>query len=147
MADHTVVGHRIVSSVEFPWPKIPEVVRSHHERADGSGYPDHLRLDETDAAARIVAVADVFDAMTSERPYRRPMAVGEVLSEIVRLTPQKFDPVPVHGLLVQVRRDSTGTNKTQFLDNRLICNIGPSDVDQLASLLHHKLTNGRTYNA
>ena len=43
MADHTVLGHRIVSTVQFPWPNIPEVVRSHHERADGSGYPDRER--------------------------------------------------------------------------------------------------------
>ena len=147
MADHTIVGHRIVTGVQFPWPKVPEVVRGHHERTDGSGYPDHLHLDETSQSARIVAVADTFDAMTSERPYRRPMAVGESLSEIVRLTPQKYDPVPVHGLLVQVRRDSTGRNKAPFLDSRLVCNIGPSDIDHLASTLQYKLTNGRTYYA
>ncbi len=147
MADHTLVGHRIVSNVDFPWPKIPEVVRSHHERSDGSGYPDHIRLDETDPAARVVAVADTFDAMTSDRPYRHPLLIGEALSEIVKMTPQKFDPVPVHGLLVQVRRDSTGTNKVRFLDPKLGCNIGPTDVDQLSSVLQYKLTNGRTYNA
>jgi hypothetical protein len=72
--------------------------------------------------------------------------VGEALSEIVRLTPQKFDPVPVHGLLVQVRRDSSGTNKVPFLDPRLVCNIGPTDIDNLASLVQYKLTNGRTYH-
>jgi HD-GYP domain-containing protein (c-di-GMP phosphodiesterase class II) len=147
MADHTVVGHRIVSAVEFPWPKIPEVVRSHHERADGSGYPDHLHLSEIPQPARVVAVADAFDAMTSERPYRRRMSVGEALSELVRLTPSKFDPTAVQGLLVQVRRDATGSNKAPFLDSHLVCNIGPADVDQLAALLQHKLTNGRTYHA
>jgi hypothetical protein len=68
------------------------------------------------------------------------------LSDIVRQTPQKFDPTPVHGLLVQVRRDATGSNKNPFLDSRLICNIAPSDVDQLAATLHHRLTNGRVYN-
>ena len=46
MADHTVVGHQIVQGVEFPWPKVPEVVRSHHERADRSGYPDRLAAEE-----------------------------------------------------------------------------------------------------
>jgi HD-GYP domain-containing protein (c-di-GMP phosphodiesterase class II) len=147
MADHTLVGHRIVANVDFPWPKIPEVVRGHHERADGTGYPDHLRLDETDAAARVVAVADVFDALINERPYRRPFLIGEALSEIVKMTPQKFDPQPVHGLLVQVRRDSTGTNKVRFLDPKLSCIIGPTDVDQLASMLQYKLSNSRRYSA
>ena len=146
MADHTVVGHRILSGIEFPWPKVGEVVRSHHERADGSGYPDHLRMSEIGQPARIVAVCDTFDAMTSLRPYRRPLQVGEALSELVRLTPQKFDPVPVHGLLVQVRRDSTGTNKVPFLDRNLVCNISPTDIDNLASLVQYKLTNGRTYH-
>src|SRR5437879_4111973 len=68
MADHTVVGHQIVSSVQFPWPKIPEIVRWHHERSDGSGYPDALAADELPMPVRIVGLADTFDAMTSTRP-------------------------------------------------------------------------------
>ncbi len=145
MADHTVVGHQIVAGVQFPWPTIPEIVRSHHERCDGSGYPDHLHQDDMPMAVRIVAVSDTFDAMTSPRPYRQPLSVGETLSEIVRLTPQKFDPIAVHGLLVQVRRDAVGSNKTRFLDERIICNIAPTDVDHLSSNLRHRLTQGRTY--
>ena len=70
MRDHTIVGHQIVSHVQFPWPQIPEIVRWHHERGDGSGYPDGLHSDETPQAVRIVALADTFDAMTSPRPYR-----------------------------------------------------------------------------
>jgi hypothetical protein len=147
MADHTIVGHRIVSGLEFPWPKMAEVVRSHHERPDGSGYPDQLQLEQIPQPARVVAVADSFDAMTNDRPYRPPLPVGEVLSEIVKLTPQRYDPVPVHGLLVQIRRDSAGINKVPFLDPRLVCNIAPVDVDHLASTLQYKLTNGRTYHA
>ena len=72
MADHTTVGHQIVSSVQFPWPKIPETVRWHHERSDGSGYPDRLAQDDLPLAVRIVGLADSFDAMTSARPYRAP---------------------------------------------------------------------------
>src|SRR5207237_5997745 len=58
MADHTVVGHQIVSGVQFPWPRVPEIVRCHHERADGSGYPDALQLEDVPLPARIVALAD-----------------------------------------------------------------------------------------
>jgi putative nucleotidyltransferase with HDIG domain len=146
MAEHTVVGHRIVSGVEFPWPQIPDVVRWHHERADGSGYPDHLRIDEVPLPVRVISVADTFDAMTSDRPYRHQLSVGETLAEIVRLTPIKFDPAAVQALLVQVRRDAVGSNKTRFLDNRLVCNIAPTDVDTMAATLQHKLTSGRTYS-
>jgi putative nucleotidyltransferase with HDIG domain len=147
MADHTVVGHQIVQGVEFPWPKVPEVVRSHHERGDRSGYPDQLPAEEIAMAARITAVADTFDAMTSERPYRPGMSVGEALSEIVRIAPLKFDANAVQSLLVLVRRDAVGRRDNRFLHDRMVCNIGPTDIDVLASALNHKITHGRIYSA
>jgi putative nucleotidyltransferase with HDIG domain len=145
MADHTVVGHQIVSGVEFPWPRIPEIVRSHHERGDGSGYPDGLVMEEVALPVRIIGLADTFDAMTSERPYREPLSVGNTLSEIVRLSPLKFDPNAVHGLLLQIRRDSVGSNRTPFLQDRMAVNIAAGDIDQLAATLQHKVTHGRLY--
>jgi len=147
MADHTTIGHQIVSGVEFPWPKVAEVVRSHHERADGSGYPDRLHGEDISQPVKITAVADTFDAMTSERPYRQSLSVGEAVSEIVKLAPQKFDPNAVQALLVQVRRDAAGRNKPTFLDERLVCNISPVDVDQLAASLNYKINKGRVYSA
>ena len=145
MADHTVVGHQIVSGVQFPWPRIPEIVRSHHERGDGSGYPDGLVMDDVAMPVRIIALADTFDAMTSPRPYREPISIGATLSEIVRITPEKFDPNAVHALLVQVRRDAVGSNRTPFFDDRSASNISPVDVDHLAASLQHKITHGRLY--
>jgi len=145
MADHTVVGHRIVSGVQFPWPRIPEIVRWHHERADGSGYPDKLALDEVSLGVRIVGLADTFDAMISERPYREPMSLGASLSEIVRLTPLKFDPNVVQALLLQVRRDAVGSNRTPFLENRLAESLAAPDIDHLAATLQHKVTRGKLF--
>jgi len=145
MADHTVVGHQIVSGVQFPWPRIPEIVRSHHERGDGSGYPDGLVMDDVAMPVRIIGLADTFDAMTSERPYREPLSVGSTLSEIVRLAPQKFDPNAVQGLLLQVRRDAVGSNRSPFLEDRTALNIAPGDIDQLAASLQHKISHGRLY--
>ena len=145
MADHTVVGHQIVSGVQFPWPRIPEIVRWHHERGDGSGYPDGLLMEDVPMPVRIIGLADTFDAMTSERPYREPLSVGGAISEIVRLAPQKYDPNAVHGLLVQLRRDAVGSNRTPFLENRMALNIAPTDIDHLAASLQHKMTNGRNY--
>lgn len=145
MADHTVVGHQIVSGVQFPWPRIPEIVRWHHERSDGSGYPDGLRLEDVPMQVRIVGLADTFDAMTSERPYREPLSVGNTLSEIVRLTPEKFDPGAVHGLLLQLRRDAVGSNRAPFLANPAALNIAPGDIDHLAAHLQHKMNHGKMY--
>jgi len=145
MADHTVVGHEIVSGVQFPWPRIPEIVRWHHERGDGSGYPDGLRMDDVAMPVRIIGLADTFDAMTSPRPYRDSLSLGSTLTEIVRLSPQKFDPNAVQGLLRQVRRDAVGSNRIRFLDERILLNIAPGDVDHLAATLQHRISHNRAF--
>jgi len=145
MADHTVVGYQIVSSVEFPWPKIHEPVRWHHERSDGSGYPDGLAGEEMPMPVRIMALADTFDAMTSTRPYREPLSLGSALSDLVRMSPEKYDPNVVQALLIQVRRDAVGSNRTPLLADHTPVNIAPPDIDQLAAALQHKVTRGKMY--
>ena len=145
MADHTVVGHQIVSSVEFPWPKIHESVRWHHERCDGSGYPDALTGEELPMPVRIMALADTFDAMTSLRPYREPLSLGTALSDLVRMAPEKYDPNAVQALLIQVRRDAVGSSRTPLLADHMAVNIAPTDVDQLAATLQHKVSRDKTF--
>src|SRR5262252_1291049 len=144
MADHTTVGHQIVRSVQFPWPKIPETVRWHHERSDGSGYLDSLKQEEIPQAVRIVAVAVCFDAMTSSRPYRAPMSVVNALSDMVRLTPEKFVPNVVQALLIQIRREAVGSNRVPLLDNAPV-NISATDIDHLAATLQYKVSRGKAY--
>ncbi len=143
MADHTTVGYDIVKDLQFPWPKIAEIVRGHHERGDGSGYPDGLRQDELSIPVRIVALADTFDAMTSERPYRDRMPLGMALHELVKLAPIKFDPDVVQSLLLQIRRDATGSARFPLLEGSLANSLAPADIDQLAAMLQHKMNQGR----
>ncbi len=145
MADHTVVGHQIVSGVEFPWPKIHEVVRWHHERCDGSGYPDALAGEELPIPVRIMALADTFDAMTSARPYRESLSLGSALSDLVRMSPEKYDPNVVQALLIGVRRDAVGSNRSPVVGDHIAINIAPADIDQLAATLQHKVSRGRIY--
>jgi HD-GYP domain-containing protein (c-di-GMP phosphodiesterase class II) len=68
------------------------IVRSHHERWDGAGYPDGTAGDKTDFLARIVAVADAFDAMTSDRPYRKGMTPEAAFAEVEKMRGKQFDP-------------------------------------------------------
>jgi putative nucleotidyltransferase with HDIG domain len=155
IADHTIQGHRIVSTVQFPWPKIPEVVRSHHERADGSGYPDHLHNDEVSTAVKIVAVADTFDAMLSDRPHRKKLSLGEAAAQLSWLAPAKLDGEVVHSLLVQLRRDAVAhaspprpwsapeKARKMFLDPSVPCNISPTDIDHMVSELNRRMSRGR----
>jgi len=142
MADHTTVGHQIVSSVQFPWPKIPEIVRWHHERSDGSGYPDKLAQDDLPMPVRIVGLADSFDAMTSVRPYRASLSVGAALSDLVRMAPLKFDPSVVQALLIQIRREAVGSSRVPLLEGTSV-NIAATDIDQMAATLQHKVSRGK----
>ena len=144
MRDHTVVGHQIVSQVQFPWPQIPEIVRWHHERADGTGYPDGLHGNEIPQNVRIVALAETFDAMTSERPYRERLSLGSALQELIRMTPQKYDPQALQALLIQVRRDAVGSNRIPMLDPDVM-HISAVDVDQLASTLQHRISQNKAF--
>lgn len=144
MADHTVVGHQIVSNVQFPWPQIPEIVRWHHERGDGTGYPDGMHQEEMPQAVRIIALADTFDAMVSARPYREPLPLGITLQELIRMTPQKYDADAMQALLIQVRRDAVGSNRIPVLEPGVV-SLSASDVDQLASTLQHKISQNKIY--
>ena len=78
---HSKAGQSILASVDFPWP-VGEIVAQHHERVDGSGYPDGLRGEQINIGARVIAVADVVEAMASHRPYRPAKGLGAALEEI-----------------------------------------------------------------
>ncbi len=81
--EHAQAGYEILKGIEFPWP-VAEVARQHHERIDGSGYPRGLKGDEILLEARIIAVADVVEAMASHRPYRAGLGIDAALAEIER---------------------------------------------------------------
>ena len=80
---HPVYGVELLASVDFPWDVKP-IVRWHHEKIDGSGYPDGLRGDELPLSAQIIGIADVFDALTTARSYRAALPRGKALAELHR---------------------------------------------------------------
>jgi putative nucleotidyltransferase with HDIG domain len=92
MQTHTVLGAQMLGGVAFLRDGAVDVVRSHHERWDGTGYPDGLRGEEVPFAARIFAVADALDAMTSHRPYRESIGWRAARREIVGQAGTQFDP-------------------------------------------------------
>jgi len=81
--EHSKVGHDLLQEVKFPWP-VAKTILEHHERLDGSGYPRGLQGEAISLTARIVAVADVVEAMASHRPYRPALGIDAALSEIER---------------------------------------------------------------
>jgi PAS domain S-box-containing protein/putative nucleotidyltransferase with HDIG domain len=99
---HPRVGYDILKSVEFPWP-IADIVLQHHERLDGSGYPDGLKGDGILLEARILAVADVVDSMISHRPYRPARGLEVTLAEIQENSGRLYDAAVVQACVALIR--------------------------------------------
>jgi len=89
--EHTVIGEKILTPLLRDRPRVLQIVRSHHERLDGTGLPDRLRGDGVPLVARVVSVADAFDAMTTGRPYVAPRAPGAALEELRAQAGRQFD--------------------------------------------------------
>jgi len=87
---HPQVGHDILKTIEFPWP-VAKIVLQHHERMDGSGYPQGLKGEAILLEARILAVADVIEAMATHRPYRPALSIDEALKEISKNKRKLYD--------------------------------------------------------
>jgi putative nucleotidyltransferase with HDIG domain len=98
MKTHTTKGAKFLEQVPDMADVIP-IVRSHHERWDGLGYPDGTAEEQTNKLARIVAIADAFDAMTSDRPYRKGMPHEVAFAELERMRGKQFDPVAADAFL------------------------------------------------
>ncbi|WP_338431357.1 HD domain-containing phosphohydrolase [Synechococcus elongatus] len=95
---HSQASYDILRNIQFPWP-VAEIALQHHERLDGSGYPQKLKGDQILLGARIIAVADVIDAMTSHRPYRPGLGLGAAIAEIEANRGQLYDPDVVDACL------------------------------------------------
>jgi len=103
---HPLIGEKILEPLGFS-PEERAIIRNHHERWDGGGYPDGFKGREIPFLARIVSLADAFDAMTSDRPYRRAMKPQQAIKEIIKNSDKQFDGRIVRALL------------DLYLDNRL----------------------------
>jgi diguanylate cyclase (GGDEF)-like protein/putative nucleotidyltransferase with HDIG domain len=97
MKIHPLIGAEILSHVNFPYPVVP-IVEAHHERWDGAGYPFGKKGEEIPMGARILAVLDCLDALSSERPYRRALPLTEALEQVATLAGTQYDPKVVAAL-------------------------------------------------
>ena len=104
MREHPTIGAHIVAPIHFLEGAV-DIVRSHHERWDGAGYPMGMRHEEIPLAARIFAVADSFDAMTNDRPYRKALPIEHAVDEIVLGACSQFDPDVVQIFLELIDED------------------------------------------
>jgi hypothetical protein len=111
---HAHEGYRILTATSAGFQPIAEIVVAHHERVDGSGYPMGLKGDKIPLGARILAVLDVFEALTSHRPYRAPMSTDEALEIIRQGSGSHFDPAVVSKFMELIAQGQiTYANETQ----------------------------------
>jgi putative nucleotidyltransferase with HDIG domain len=103
MKRHAPIGAEILSSIEFPYPVVP-IVRHHHENWDGTGYPDRLKGEEIPLGARLLSVVDCFDALTSDRPYRRRMTDAQALTILKDRRGVMYDPAVVDAFVADYKR-------------------------------------------
>ena len=129
MKRHAPIGAEILSTIEFPYPVVP-IVRHHHENWDGTGYPDGLKGADIPLGARILSVVDCFDALTSDRPYRRRMTEQDALKIIVDRRGTMYDPVVVDAFLASHQRVMPGSDSARHPAAQVIGDALSMDRDE-----------------
>ncbi|MBK8250023.1 MAG: diguanylate cyclase [Gemmatimonadetes bacterium] len=133
---HARAGADILAELDFPYDVVP-CVRSHHENWDGSGYPDGLRAEEIPLWARIVTLADVYDALTTERSYKQPLSSEAALEVMRRDVGRQFDPALFDACIAAVGEVVTHTLSAPA-QRRSALNVGAVERDDLTGLLLRK---------
>jgi diguanylate cyclase (GGDEF)-like protein/putative nucleotidyltransferase with HDIG domain len=118
MKVHTVVGAEILEQVAFPYPVAP-IVRSHHEKWDGTGYPDGLKAEDIPIGARILSAVDCLDALASDRQYRRALPLDEAMDYVAGLSARAFDPQVVDILKAHYREFERLAQNTPLRNHKL----------------------------
>jgi HD-GYP domain-containing protein (c-di-GMP phosphodiesterase class II) len=137
MSRHPAAGYEILAPISHPYADIPLMARYHHERMDGNGYPDGLKGEQIPAGARIVTLADSFDAMTTDRPYRKKLPLEEVLEDFRINTGSQFDPEIVCAFCRAFLKEIEGTRERRLLN---LLNRNYEHVERLSPALSQILS-------
>jgi len=137
MSRHPAAGYEILARINHPYAEIPLMARYHHERIDGKGYPDGLKGDEIPAGAKIVTLADSFDAMTTDRPYRKKLPLEDVLEDFRVNTGTQFDPTVVCAFCRAFLKEIEGKRERRLLN---LLNRNYDNVETVTPLLNRLLT-------
>jgi hypothetical protein len=138
MSRHPSAGYEILSPISHPYADIPLMARYHHERMDGNGYPDGLKGDQIPTGARIVTLADSFDAMTTDRPYRKKLPLEDVLEDFRANTGTQFDPQVVCAFCRAFLKEIEGTRERRLLN---LLNRNYDNVERVSPMLTQMLVD------
>src|SRR5437588_112855 len=138
MSRHPAAGYEILARINHPYAEIPLMARYHHERIDGKGYPDGLKGDEIPAGAKIVTLADSFDAMTTDRPYRKKLPLEDVLEDFRVNTGTQFDPAVVCAFCRAFLKEIDGTKERRLLN---LLNRNYDHVERVSPLISQVISD------
>jgi HD-GYP domain-containing protein (c-di-GMP phosphodiesterase class II) len=138
MSRHPSAGYEILSPISHPYADIPLMARYHHERMDGNGYPDGLKGEQIPTGARIVTLADSFDAMTTDRPYRKKLPLEDVLEDFRANTGTQFDPQIVCAFCRAFLKEIEGKRERRLLN---LLNRNYDNVERVSPMLTQMLTD------
>lgn len=139
MKIHPIVGAEILERVQFPYPVVP-IVRSHHERWDGTGYPDGLKGDEIPVGARILSAVDCLDALASDRAYRKALPLDEAMRRVAVEAGKAYDPKVIDLLqtnykqLEELVRAQSGTFDRQKLSTEVKVERGSAPANGVQAI-------------
>jgi hypothetical protein len=130
---HPAAGYEILAPIHHPYADISLMARYHHERLDGRGYPEGLTGDQIPIGAKIIALADSFDAMTTDRPYKRRRSLEEVVEDFRRNTGKQFEPEVVTSFCRALLKEITG----ETVERRILRLLGKGyvEAEKIAPLL------------
>jgi len=139
MSRHPAAGYEILARINHPYAEIPLMARYHHERIDGNGYPDGLKGDQIPPGAKIVTVADSFDAMTTDRPYRKRLPLEDVFVDFRENTGTQFAPEVICAFCRAFLREIEGATKEKRLMKLLGRNY--DNVEDVGPLLNQLISD------
>ncbi len=147
---HPAAGYEILSPIKHPYADIPLMAKHHHERLDGRGYPDGLTDQQIPLGAKIVSLADSFDAMTTDRPYRRRRSFEDVVRDLRENSGKQFDGQVVAAFASAILKEVNGTTRERRITKMLgkpyleSENTATLLADLIADLTHKKAQEAQT---
>jgi putative nucleotidyltransferase with HDIG domain len=137
--EHSTAGFELISHLHFPWGDVAEIIRHHHERLDGKGYPDRLKGDQISLEAKILMMAEAFDSMTTDQPWRPRLAFEQVVRQIQDNLGLQFEPAIVKALCESVQAGLEGKAEESEFVSHLEESFDPEMIRTMLAELRKQL--------
>ncbi len=144
---HPALSYNILSKIKFPWKDVVDTIRHHHERLDGKGYPDAITSSSLSDGAKILTLADSFDAMTQDRPYRKKLDLHVAIDELRRCLGTQFDNNIMDAFCAVLEKEIKGHLPEPDILPHLTQDFDPSVITTMLEAIREELSDGRAARA